>query len=410
MDTLHDFFRAKEVPFELRKSVRLFYDNLLRKKTVFDEGEIIASLPPALANDVIYTLYSDTIMNTPMFVGLEPEVISKLCMRLTPFHAPLGTQISQEGYQGTEVYLIQKGEVLISRGGVHLAVIGPGSSFGEMSALGFSLGKYGNQRDKTATSVTDADLVFITGEQLYSLMEDYESLRISLRKVVERRMKGRRKDRQKALDAKILRDSTSGPPELVRKHADMSEAPTSNDVRPLRTPSLSKRDVFAQELDIPKSPTSVHSDALAAEVETDSGRPSDPATMRNASPAKGALPPVNCSNSADMMAEALYSIDQKLGSIVQEQSALAQCVAAMEQSMAAADTGKLFASPTSTKFDVADCARRLMRHSTNRSLASLPNLANGMGLSDGLPGASDSSSDEELRGRTSPHVRFALRK
>ena len=61
MDTLHDFFRAKEVPFELRKSVRLFYDNLLRKKTVFDEGEIIASLPPALANDVIYTLYSDTI-------------------------------------------------------------------------------------------------------------------------------------------------------------------------------------------------------------------------------------------------------------------------------------------------------------------------------------------------------------
>ena len=121
MDTLHDFFRAKDVPFELRKNVRLFYDNLLRKKTVFDEGEIIASLPPALANDVIYSLYSEPITNTPMFIGLEVEVVAKLCMKLTPFHALSGTIISQEGHQGTEVYIVQKGEVLISRGGSHLA-------------------------------------------------------------------------------------------------------------------------------------------------------------------------------------------------------------------------------------------------------------------------------------------------
>ena len=405
MDTLHDFFRARDVPFELRKSVRLFYDNLLRKKTVFDEGEIVASLPPALANDVIYTLYSDTIMNTPMFVGLEPEVIAKLCMRLTPFHAPVGTRIAEEGHQGTEVYLIQKGEVLISRGGVHLAVIGPGASFGEMSALGFSLGKSGNQRDKTATAVTDTDLVFITGEQLYSLMDDYETLRISLRKVVERRMKGRHKDRQKTLDGKQLRADTSGLPDLVRKNPDKSEAP--NDIQHLT--SQSKRDAFAQGLDMPTSCTSVHSDTLFAEVETDR-RPSDPVTIRNVSPGKDALPPVDRSNSSDnMMADVLKNIDQKLGSIVQEQSALAQRVAEMEQSLANADTGHLFRSHSPTKFDVANCAKKLLRNSTNRSLASVPSLTNGMGLSDEL-GLGDSSSDEELPGRTSPHVKFALRK
>lgn len=149
MDVLHDFFRANDVPFELRKNVRMFYDNLLRKKNVFDEDAILASLPPVLANDLIYTLYADTIMRTPMFIGLEVEVVAKLCMKLTPFHVLSGNVISKEGHKGNEVYIVQKGEVLISRGGKHLAVIGPGASFGEMSALGFSLGKNGNQRDKT---------------------------------------------------------------------------------------------------------------------------------------------------------------------------------------------------------------------------------------------------------------------
>ena len=86
-----------------------------------------------------------------MFVGLEDEVVAKLCMMLTPFHVVSGSVISREGHQGQEVYIVQTGEVLISRGGTHLAVIGPGESFGEMSALGFSLGPKGNHRDKTAT-------------------------------------------------------------------------------------------------------------------------------------------------------------------------------------------------------------------------------------------------------------------
>eukprot|EP01043_Picozoa_sp_COSAG02_P007700 COSAG02_NODE_235_length_27784_cov_9.895828_3_plen_448_part_00 len=420
MDTLHDFFRAKDVPFELRKNVRLFYDNLLRKKTVFDEGEIIASLPPALANDVIYTLYSETITNTPMFIGLEVEVVAKLCMKLTPFHALSGTIISQEGHQGTEVYIVQKGEVLISRGGSHLAVIGPGSSFGEMSALGFSQGKNGNKRDKTATAITETDLVFITGEQLYDLMEDYDSLRISLRNVVEKRMKDRRKTRRKSAEGKSLKNDKLA---MARKNAAHYEA--SNDVtrrgealsslEQLQADltrnanhALSGKDLFAQGLAVTTSNDEEdgQSDLSAAVLEGHGGQTVEPATAQSVIPRQGVAPGVTSSNGAEMT-EILYNIDRKLNTLVQEQSVLTHRVAEMEHSMTNADTAKGF-TPMSPKFNLAGCARKLMGSSANRTLSSLPGIAGGMGLSDGLN--RDTSDDDELPDSSSSQVQFSLPK
>ena len=209
MDTLHDFFRARDIPYDLRKNVRMFYDNLLRKKTVFDEKEIVSNLPPALGKEVVYALYAPIITNVALFIGLEDEVVTKLCMLMAPFHVVAGTVIAREAHQGREVYIVVSGEVLISRGGVHIAVIGRGESFGEMSALGFSLGPKGNHRDKTATAVTDVDTLFVTGQVLYELMEDYESLRVSLRKVVEHRITERRK-RGKAKSRGSSRSLTEG--------------------------------------------------------------------------------------------------------------------------------------------------------------------------------------------------------
>lgn len=379
MDTLGDFFRAKEVPFELRKNVRLFYDNLLRKKTVFDESEIIASLPPALANDVIYSLYSETITSSPIFVGLEVEVVAKLCMRLTPFHALSGMVISQEGHQGTEVYIVQKGEVLISRGGVHLAVIGPGSSFGEMSALGFSHGKNGNKRDKTATAVTEADLVFITGEQLYDLMEDYDSLRTSLRSVVEKRMKDRRKTRRKSAEGKLDKQ-----PDSIRNKS-------SHDA----TQALSKRDLFAQELSVTTSNVGAQSASSTTVLKGHGGQTVEPEKLQNDSPKQGVATSRNDAEVADI----LNNIDQKLNALVQEQSGLTHRVAEMERSMTNDGTAKGFVAPITPKFNVSQCARQLMASSANRPLGSLPSLAGGMGLSDGLGKDNSSSDDDEDDGR-----------
>ena len=100
MENLKNFFKVKDVPFSIRRNVRLFYDNLLRKKSVFDESDILDQLPPQLSKDLVFALYGPVINNTTLFVGLEDEVTAKLCMELRPFHVVAGALILREGHVG----------------------------------------------------------------------------------------------------------------------------------------------------------------------------------------------------------------------------------------------------------------------------------------------------------------------
>ena len=112
-------------------------------------------------------------------------------MSFAPFQVQAGVKIAREGHICREVYLIERGEVMITRGDTPVAVIGRGGTFGEMSALGHALGPKGNHRDKTATALTDTEMVFITGARLRELCEDYDSLKQYLKQVVATRLRER---------------------------------------------------------------------------------------------------------------------------------------------------------------------------------------------------------------------------
>ena len=62
-------------------------------KSVFDEREIIAPLPPQLSTELVYQIYKDVILQIPLFknihaddisddVGGSREVITRICMCL----------------------------------------------------------------------------------------------------------------------------------------------------------------------------------------------------------------------------------------------------------------------------------------------------------------------------------------
>ena len=154
------------MPFSLRKNVRQFYDNLLRKKTVFDERDIIESLPPQLKKEMVYALYAPIIHQAVLFVGLEDEVITKLCLALAPFHVVAGVTIYREGHVGREVYVIVEGEVVLSRAGRHVGVACAGDTLGELSALGVSFGPRGNHHMTTAMAITDIETCFVGAHTL----------------------------------------------------------------------------------------------------------------------------------------------------------------------------------------------------------------------------------------------------
>jgi CRP-like cAMP-binding protein len=76
----------------------------------------------------------------PLFSGLSPAALELISRVATEESHALGTKIFQQGDPGDRMYVIIRGKVRISRevagiGEEAIAVLGPGSVFGEMALL-----------------------------------------------------------------------------------------------------------------------------------------------------------------------------------------------------------------------------------------------------------------------------------
>ena len=66
----------------------------------------------------------------PLFRGLSDELINKLCEKVVPMFAMKQQPIIHEGHIGSEMYLILKGEVEVTKNGYRLGFLSEGAFFG----------------------------------------------------------------------------------------------------------------------------------------------------------------------------------------------------------------------------------------------------------------------------------------
>jgi YihY family inner membrane protein len=100
-----------------------------------------------------------------------------------------GSVIFKEGEQGTEMYSVLKGRVVITMGGKEHAVIPEGNFFGEMSYL------LSTPRVATARALDDVELVAISNGNINKLMNEYPEFVIAML----REMAGRLRETNKSL-------------------------------------------------------------------------------------------------------------------------------------------------------------------------------------------------------------------
>jgi MFS family permease len=75
------------------------------------------------------------LRGTPIFEPLGPASIERVARNLVPVQADPGTIVIREGDTGDRFYVIEDGEVEVSRHGEPLAKLGPGDFFGEIALL-----------------------------------------------------------------------------------------------------------------------------------------------------------------------------------------------------------------------------------------------------------------------------------
>ena len=190
MDSLVEFLRAKRFPYEVRKRVRTFYAHLYANKTVFDEEQILGQLPAHMSNELVFLMYQVVIESTPFFSGLPKDITVKLCLAMKPYPALNGDLIMAEGEVGSEMFLIMRGKVTISRKGRTLGVISHGSFFGEMALIAHDDGPANARlRKRTATAATECELCFLARTTVLLLCQECPELDANLWSFVDARSK-----------------------------------------------------------------------------------------------------------------------------------------------------------------------------------------------------------------------------
>jgi MFS family permease len=99
----------------------------------------------------------DLLRGVEMLARLPEPIIERLARALVPAQATAGEVVIREGDAGDTVYFIETGSVEVTRGGRHVAHLGPGEVFGEIALL--------RAVPRTATITATSDSTFQTLER-----------------------------------------------------------------------------------------------------------------------------------------------------------------------------------------------------------------------------------------------------
>lgn len=197
MEKIAEYMRIKQVPLSLRRRVRVFYENLYKQTSVFDEAEFLGKMSPQLKTETVQFIYRNVIGKVPILRGLPETIVHKICLALSPYTAIRGDVIMRDGDDGDCFFIIVTGEVKMSvlevetDEDVTLGVFGEGSFFGEEAVVSYYV-KGQNpdtviQRSESAIAVSDSQLAFMRREEAGKFMDDYEVFKLNMLQAYRKR-------------------------------------------------------------------------------------------------------------------------------------------------------------------------------------------------------------------------------
>ena len=121
------------------------------------------------------------LKSIPLFEEVGDEELAQIAPFATEVSVEEGRELVREGDFSYEFMAIEEGEAEVTRGGEHVADLGPGDFFGEMGLLERTL------RNATVTAKTPVRLVTLTGWDLKRVERAAPEAMERIRSVLEER-------------------------------------------------------------------------------------------------------------------------------------------------------------------------------------------------------------------------------
>jgi CRP/FNR family transcriptional regulator, cyclic AMP receptor protein len=126
-------------------------------------------------------LDASRLKSIPLFEEVGDDELAQIAPFATEVEVEAGRELVREGDFSYEFMAIEEGEAEVTRGGEHVADLGPGDFFGEMGLLERTL------RNATVTAKSPIRLVTLTGWDLKRVERSAPEAMERIRSVLEER-------------------------------------------------------------------------------------------------------------------------------------------------------------------------------------------------------------------------------
>jgi CRP/FNR family cyclic AMP-dependent transcriptional regulator len=117
----------------------------------------------------------------PLFQDVSDDALAEIATFAQEVSVPAGEQLVREGDYSYELMAIEEGAVEVTRGGEHVADLGPGDFFGEVGLL------EKDRRNATVVAKAPTRLVTLTGWDLKRMERSSPEAVEQIRSVIEQR-------------------------------------------------------------------------------------------------------------------------------------------------------------------------------------------------------------------------------
>jgi len=172
MGRLTAFMNYRNIPPEMQQRTRDYYSYLWNKRLSFDEGEVIAALPPSLGTEISLFLKRDFIQRVPIFQGASEEFIKEIALHMKPLVFLPGDFVYKAGELGRDMYFISRGtlEALSKDGKTIYATLGAGDFFGEIALV------LNQRRSASVRALSYCDLYRLDKEMFERVLAHYPEI------------------------------------------------------------------------------------------------------------------------------------------------------------------------------------------------------------------------------------------
>lgn len=126
--------------------------------------------------------YHDHLKKVPLFSGLSEDELDEVAGCATQLDYPAGKVLMTEGGSAHEMFVVVEGEVEVTRGGEHIADLGPGSFAGEMALLTHT------HRNSTVTTKTSASVLHLDGRGFSAIIRDVPTIAAKMLPIIASRV------------------------------------------------------------------------------------------------------------------------------------------------------------------------------------------------------------------------------